>query len=129
MKSLHVPCRLALLALVLFVGNFVHSGCSKKDTLVLDNTSFSSAPAELREKWSAAAQDVAHRNYLGAATNLIDIFSKAQQLTPEQSNALNDTWLKLGNEAFDAANQGDKGATEAVLKMKESRIGNQRNRR
>jgi hypothetical protein len=102
--------------------------CSNKQTLVLDDASFNSAPAELRDKWKAAAQYAAGRNYLGAATNLIDLFNNSKPLTAEQNDALTQAWLKLGNQAFAAAETGDKAATEAVLKMKETGIGQRRGR-
>jgi len=101
-------------------------GCSKKGDLVLDNSSFDSAPPELKEKWKAAGEYVSKKNYLGAATNLIDIFGNKQQLTTNQMDSLNEAWMKLGNQAFAAANAGDKAATEAVLKMRESGIGDRR---
>ena len=116
----------AALALLFFGAAIL--GCSKKDNLALDTSVFSSAPPELKAKWNAAAQSAASKDYLGAATNLTDLFASAQQLTPEQSNALNDAWQKLGNQAFAAANQGDKSATEAVLKMKETGVGERRSR-
>ena len=95
----------------------------------MSTASFSSAAPELREKWKAAAEYAANKNYLGAATNLMDIFSKAQQLTADQMDALSQAWLKLGNQAFEAANRGDKAATEAVLRMKQSGIGERRGQR
>ena len=52
----------------------------------------------------------------------------AQQLTAEQNDALTQAWEKLGNQAFAAANQGDKSATEAVLRMKQAGIGERRSR-
>jgi hypothetical protein len=103
-------------------------GCSKKAGLALDSGSFSSAPPELIEKWKAAAQCASSKDYLGTATNLIEIFGKSQQLTADQNQALNQAWLNLGNLAFEAANKGDKAATEAVLKMKETGIGERRGR-
>lgn len=102
--------------------------CSHKGALVLDLSSFSSAPPELRDKWKAAAEFAASRNYLGAATNLIVLFDNSKQLSAEQSDALNQAWMKLGNEAFAAADKGDKAATDAVLKMKDTGIGERRGR-
>ena len=103
--------------------------CSKNGPPVMSTTSFSSAPPELKEKWKAAAEYADHKNYLGAATNLMDIFGKSQQLTADQNDALSQAWLRLGNQAFEAANRGDKAATEAVLKMKQSGIGERRGQR
>ena len=118
-----VPGAILLLAFGLLV-----PGCSQRGETLMDASRFSSAPAELKEKWKAAADDASKKNYLGAATNLMDIYAKAQQLTAEQNDALNQAWQRLGNQAFDAANKGDKTATQAVLKMRESRIGDQSGR-
>jgi hypothetical protein len=115
--------------MILFLMGVLIPGCSKKQALVLDKASFSSAPPELREKWKAAAESASSKDYLGAATNMIDLFEKSQQLNADQNEALNQAWLKLGNLAFEAANSGDKSATEAVLKMKETGIGNRRGQR
>ena len=104
-------------------------GCSKRgEVVVMESSMFDSAPAELRDKWKAAEGFVSKDNYLGAATNLMDVFSKSQGLTPEQHNALTQALQRLGNRAFDAANKGDKAATEAVLKMRASGIGDQTGR-
>lgn len=102
--------------------------CSNHGGVTLDTTSFKSGPPELKDKWSLAAQYAARRNYLGAATNLMAIFDSTNQLTTEQSEALNQAWLKLGNAAFAAADKGDQAATEAVLKMKGTGIGERRGR-
>ncbi len=115
--------------MVLLCFGLILTGCSKKGELTLDPGSFSSAPPEAQEKWKAAAENVSKRDYLGAATNLMDLLSKGQQLTADQNAALNQAWLKLGNEAFAAANKGNKNATEAVLKMREVQTGDQRGRR
>ena len=124
MKALRLTCHPVVAVLILLL--MVFPGCSKKEKLALDTASFNSAPPEVKAKWNAAAEFASSGNYLGAATNLIDIFSKSQQLTPDQNDALNQAWMKLGNLAFEAANAGDKGATEAVLKMKETGIGDRR---
>ncbi len=124
-----VPVNRVLVALFLVFLPLVLPGCSKKESLNMDVNSFNSAPPELKDKWAAAAQYASSRNYLGAATNLIPIFSKSQQLTTDQNDALNQAWLRLGNLAFTAANAGDKGATEAVLKMKETGLGDRRGQR
>ena len=103
-------------------------GCSKKGGVAIDNSSFNSAPPALKEMWDSAAKYAGSKNYLGAATNLIEICGKTQDLTPPQVEALNGAWISLGNEAFAAANNGDKNATDAVLKMKETGIGERRSR-
>jgi hypothetical protein len=101
-------------------------GCSKKNTVVLDDSIFSSASSDLRENWKAAANFLSKENYLGAATNLLALFGKKQQLSAAQNEAVSQALEKLGNQAFEAANKGDKGATEAVLKMKAAGVGDRR---
>lgn len=129
MKALRVSYRHLVEGTVLLLLGVLIPGCSKKQALVLDTASFSSAPPELREKWKAAAASASSKDYLGAATNLIGLFDKSQQLNADQNEALTQAWQRLGNLAFEAANQGDKSATEAVLKMKETGIGNRRGQR
>jgi hypothetical protein len=129
MKSPRVSCHRVSAAVVYLALGLLLPGCSKKGEVVLDTASFSTAPPELREKWRIAAEHASNKNYLGAATNLMVIFSKTQQLTAGQNDALNQAWLTLGNQAFNAANRGDKAATEAVLRMRQSGIGEQRGRR
>lgn len=117
--------RLLAMVVLVSIGALVH-GCSKKGEAVMNADSFNSASPELKEKWKAAADYSAKKNYLGAATNLMVIISKSQELTAEQNDALSQAWMNLGNQAFAAANQGDKVATEAVLKMKEVGYGERR---
>lgn len=130
MKPFLVSSFRALTLVCLFILCAAIQGCSKKGdvNVVLDTGTFSSASPELKNKWTAAAQHSASKNYLGTATNLIEIFGKSQELNAAQVEALNDAWVKLSNQAFAAANAGDKNATEAVLKMKESGVGDRRGR-
>jgi len=105
-------------------------GCSKKsEPVALSLTSFETASPELKSKWKAGAEFAAQNNYLGAATNLAELFGAAQQLTAEQNEALTQAWEQLGNKAFAAANAGDKAATEAVLKMRDSKVSQRRDGR
>jgi hypothetical protein len=105
-------------------------GCSKKsETAAISLTSFETASPELKSKWKAGAEFAAQNNYLGAATNLAELFGAAQQLTPEQNAALTQAWEQLGNKAFEAANAGDRTATEAVLKMRDSKAAPRRDGR
>ena len=92
------------------------------------STSFDSAPAELKQHWKDAGTCVGKGNYLGAVTNLIFMLNSSQQLTPEQASALNQAWTGLGNQAYQAAEKGDKNATQAVLEMRNSGFSNSRGR-
>jgi len=105
-------------------------GCSKQDTTVaITTTGFDTAPVELRDKWKAAGNYASKNNYVGCATNLMDLLGKSQQLSEEQNELLKQAWQQLGNKAFVAAERGDKMATEAVLKMRDSKIGDRSNGR
>jgi hypothetical protein len=105
-------------------------GCSKKsESVAISLTSFETASPELKSKWKAGAEFAAENNYLGAATNLDELFGATQQLTAEQNEALTQAWEQLGNRAFAAANAGDKAATEAVLKMRDSKVSPRRDGR
>ncbi len=121
---LRVSCLLFGLGLVL-------SGCSKQGgkPVVMGSTAFDSAPPELQQKWKAAGEYAAKRNYLGAVTNLIVVFGNSQQLTPEQNAALTEAWSNIGNQAFEAGEKGDKMAVQAVLEMRNSGFGRGRNQR
>jgi hypothetical protein len=120
LRSLSVASLVAVLVGVL-------PGCSKKSEPVAMNAgAFDSAPPELRAEWKAASEFAAKNNYMGTATNLMDLLDKAQQLSPEQGQALETAWQQLGNKAFAAANAGDKMATDAVLKMRDSKFGGRR---
>jgi hypothetical protein len=106
------------------------AGCGKKVTpVVMPVDTFASAPAELKAEWKAAADCVAKNDFMGAVTNLADLFAKTSQLSPEQTEALNQAWEHLGNRAFEVANTGDKAATEAVLKMRDLNLGNSKGAR
>src|SRR6478736_6184204 len=97
-----------LAALLIF--SFVFQGCSKREAPVTISASlFDSASPELKQQWKAAADCANGKDYLGAATNLLTVFDNSKSLTPEQTIALNEAWLELGNKAFQAAENGDKG--------------------
>ena len=119
--------RLYLICGILSLGLII-SGCSKQKPAAMASTSFDSAPAELKQRWKAAGTCAGKGNYLGAVTNLIFILNNSQQLTPEQSSALQETWMGIGNQAFQAAEKGDNNATQAVLEMRNSGFGNTRGR-
>ena len=106
-------------------------GCSKGGgkPAVMASTTFDSAPAELKQKWQAAGEFAAARNYLGAVTNLVVILSNSQQLSPEQNAAANEAWMNIGNQAFEAGDKGDKMAVQAVLAMRNSGFSKTRNER
>jgi len=58
-----------------------------------------------------------HR-FADAATNFTTLQSKSTSLSPQQADALTKAVEEFGLEAFEAANKGDAGATEAVKLMR-----------
>lgn len=58
-----------------------------------------------------------HR-YADAATNFVSLQGRSGSLSSEQSNALSRAIEEFGQEAFEAANKGDAGATEAVKALR-----------
>ncbi len=101
------------------------SACSKSggEPETMKSGVFDSASADVREKWQNAATSIAGRDYLGAATNLMMVFSKSQSFTLEQKDALQQAWVQLGNQAFKAGENGDQRAVQAVMQMNASRFG------
>src|SRR5260370_28989276 len=97
-----------LAALVLF-------GCSKggpsKD---ISSSAFDSAPADVKQSWIDGIAAWKSHRYAQAATNLVALQSKAGNLSTQQAEALIKAVDEFGQEAFEAANKGDAGATEAV---------------
>lgn len=104
-------------AIVVLLGLGI-TACSKPATVVTLQAEFASADAGVKEHWQAAAQCVGKKDYLGAATNLMAVHASSAQLTEPQKAALETVWLELGNEAFQAADNGNAEATKAVLLMR-----------
>jgi hypothetical protein len=46
----------------------------------MEATRFESASPDLKSNWKAASDFASQNNYLGAATNLINMFGETQQL-------------------------------------------------
>jgi len=55
-----------------------------------------------------------NHHYAEAATNFVALQTKAGSLSTQQAEALTRAVDEFGQEAFEAANKGDAGATEAV---------------
>lgn len=118
------------LAALFFCLFLAFPGCSKKSSgISTAGVSFDSAPAELQTKWKSATEAVAKKDYAAAVPDFVFILEKADQLTPEQKSALDQAWLELGNQAFQAADGGDQNATKAVLEMRASKFGQPRDGR
>jgi hypothetical protein len=97
-----------LSALVLF-------GCSKGGpSKEIPSSAFDSAPADVKQAWGDSMTAWRSHQYAQAATNFVSLQSKAGSLSPQQSDALTKAVEEFGQEAFEVANKGDAGATEAV---------------
>lgn len=108
----------------------VFIGCSKNSVpAVMNSDVFGSAPVELAASWNAARECSASSNYLGAVTNLMSVFSNSNRLTAEQTVALQEAWLEIGNQAFRAGEAGDQKAVQAVLAMRDSGFGKMKGER
>lgn len=115
------------LSVVLVVSSAVLAlaGCSKSSSrpAAMSSPVFDSAPAGVKEHWQSAGNLAAKGDYPGAVSNLTAIFEQSQSLTTEQKDALQQAWLDIGNQAFKAANDGNKKALEAVQQMRASPYG------
>lgn len=100
-------------------------GCSKGASRPagMSSPTFDSAPAAVKEHWQSAGNLAAKGDYPAAVSNLTAVFAQSQSLTPEQQDALQQAWLDIGNQAFKAANDGNKKALEAVQQMRASPYG------
>jgi hypothetical protein len=107
--------RAALISVLLAALAFM--GCSKggpsKD---ISSSEFDSAPAEVRQSWNDGVAAWKNHHYAEAATNFVALQSKA--LSTQQAEALKRAVDQFGQEAFEAANKGDAGATEAVKALR-----------
>lgn len=56
--------------------------------------------------------------YPEAATNFISLRDKSANLSPQQNEELTKVMDEFGQEAFVAADKGDKDATQAVLALR-----------
>jgi TRAP-type C4-dicarboxylate transport system substrate-binding protein len=114
-------CRWAWPVILLAV---VVTACSKKpETVTMNTAAFDSAPATIKQKWNAAGESMAKKNYLGAATNLISVLDGAKELSAEQKDVLQKTWAELGEKTYAAAETGDKAAIEAIQTIRNSKYG------
>jgi hypothetical protein len=112
-------------AAAIFCLSLVVFGCSKEGAKpnVMASNVFDSAPKEVKDNWLAAGKHAAKGDFMGAVSNFTLVFKESQSLTPEQQDALLQAWLDAGNQAFKAANNGDKEALEAVRQIRESPYG------
>src|SRR5258708_3540843 len=112
-KNFRAALILLLLAAMVFVG------CSKAGpNRDISSSAFDSAPADVRQSWNDGMAAWKNHHYAEAATNFVVLQTKAGNLSTQQADALKKAVDEFGQEAFEAANEGDAGATEAVKALR-----------
>jgi len=112
-KNFRAALILLLLAAMVFVG------CSKGGpSRDISSSAFDWAPADVRQSWNDGLAGWKNHHYAEAATNFVVLQTKAGNLSTQQADALKKAVDEFGQEAFEAANKGDAGATEAVKALR-----------
>src|SRR5690242_4257939 len=115
------PKGLGLVALPMLAGVLVLFGCSKAGpSKSVSSAAFDSAPADVKQSWNDGLAAWKNHRYAEASTNFLSLQSKAASLSPQQAEALTNAVNEFGQEAFQAANKGDAGATEGVKALRGS---------
>jgi hypothetical protein len=95
------------------------SGCSKGGpSKNVSSSAFDSAPVDVKQSWNDGIAAWKNHRFAEAATNFTALQSKSATLSPQQTDALTKAVEEFGQEAFQAANKGDAGATDAVKLMR-----------
>jgi hypothetical protein len=111
-------CRLSTFLPVLLAVAFV-SACSKSGpSKNISSSAFDAAPADIKQSWNDGMAAWKNHHYPEAATNFVSLQAKTASLSPQQTNELGKAVDEFGQEAFEAANKGDAGATEAVKALR-----------
>ena len=84
----------------------------------ISSSAFDSAPADVKQSWNDGIVGWKNHHYAEAATNFVSLQSKAGSLSAQQAEALTKAVEEFGQEAFEVANKGDAGATEAVKALR-----------
>ena len=107
----------ALISILLVA--MVSVSCSKGGPSgAISSSAFDSAPADVKQSWNDGIVGWKNHHYAEAATNFVSLQSKAGSLSAQQAEALTKAVEEFGQEAFEAANKGDAGATEAVKALR-----------
>jgi hypothetical protein len=114
------PTLFAVLLAITFLTACTKGGPSKN----VSSTAFDLAPADVKQSWNDGITAWKNHHFAEAATNFTSLQSKSATLSPEQTGALTKAVEEFGQAAFEAADKGDAGATEAVKLMR----GNGRSR-
>jgi len=112
-----IVCRIPLFTIV--IAMMTLSACSRGGPgSDIASSAFDSAPADIKQSWNDSMAAWKSRHYAQAATNFAALQSKTSSLSPQQSEALTKAVEEFGQEAFEVANKGDAGATEAVKALR-----------
>lgn len=111
-------------AIPALIAIFMLCGCSRRGpSNNISSSAFDSAPADIKQLWSEGMNAWKSRHYPEAAKNFVSLGAKAG-LSPQQADELAKARDEFGQEAFTAADKGDKAATEAIMILREA--GNRR---
>jgi hypothetical protein len=80
----------------------------------ISSSAFDSAPADVKQLWSDSITAWKDHRFAQAATNFVSLQSRTGNLSTQQTDVLTKAVDEFGQAAFEAANKGDAGATEAV---------------
>jgi hypothetical protein len=95
------------------------SACSKGGpSKNISSSVFDGAPADIKQSWNNGIGAWKNHRFAEAATNFVSLQSKRNGLSPQQTDSLTKAVEEFGQEAFEAANKGDAGATEAVKALR-----------
>ncbi len=103
-------------------------GCSRRGpSNNISSTAFDSAPPDIKQLWTGGMDAWKSHRYPEAAKNFASLRAKAGGLSSQQADELAKATDEFGQEAFTAADKGDKAATEAVIILRNAgsrRTGN-----
>ena len=107
--------------ITILIAALLFMGCSRGGpSKAVSSSAFDSAPADLKQSWNDGLAAWKNHHYAEAATNFVSLQSKAGSISAQQAEALTKAVDEFGQEAFQAANKGDAGATDAVKALRGS---------
>jgi hypothetical protein len=84
----------------------------------ISSSAFDSATADIKQSWNDGVAAWKNHRFAEAATNFMSLQSKSAGLSAQQTDSLTKAVEEFGQEAFEAANKGDAGATDAVKALR-----------
>jgi hypothetical protein len=112
--ALFLPMRIISIILIALT-MYLWTGCSRggHSSDAIDSSAFDSAPASIKQSWGDAQEAAKHLDYVSAVTNLTALGTN-QELTAEQSAAVEKSLDLVETRAVAAAEKGNPEATKAV---------------